>query len=262
MLSQILTDKSHVVGQIYLIENAGQNKRYVGQTVSHRKNHEKYRPFGYEGRFKDHISEAICNTKKKQCSYLNNAIRLYGKDAFTVSLLHTCSLSKLDSMEQFYIEKYGTLYPNGYNLTVGGKVFKQVETADVNPTLPQASPKKRGGCIERTPETRKKMSQSLRESLNSDNVRKQLMTRTQQQHLRNKLLKFKGVQLDTNDLEQYITNCYSAESGNYIQIKVSSKQANFVGKYETIETLRQRAIDFLNEVANESATLPNCSGNP
>jgi len=232
-----------------------------GQAVSHRKNHDKYRPFGYEGRFKDHISEAICNTKKKQCSYLNNAIRLYGKDAFTVSLLYTCPLSELDSMEQFYIEKYGTLYPNGYNLTVGGKVFKQVETSDVTPTTPQASPKKRGGCVERTPETRKKMSQSLRESLNSDDVRKQLMTRTQQQHLRIKLQKFKGVQLDTRNLAQYISVCYSTANGNYVQVKVDGKQTNFVGKYEMIETLKKRAIDFLTEVANGSATLPNCSGN-
>ena len=41
------------------------NKIYVGQAVTHRLNKNKYRYFGYEGRFKDHISEAINNTKKK-----------------------------------------------------------------------------------------------------------------------------------------------------------------------------------------------------
>lgn len=40
------------------------------------------------GRFYDHISEAINNTKNKQCMYLNNAIRKYGKDNFTCKLLY------------------------------------------------------------------------------------------------------------------------------------------------------------------------------
>ena len=124
-MSQIITDKSQVIGHIYLIERIGKkSKYYVGQSVSHRKNHGKYRPFGYEGRFRDHVSEALCNTKKKQCWYLNNAIRRYGKDAFNVSLLETCALTNMDEREQYYIQEYNSLYPNGYNLTTGGKYSK------------------------------------------------------------------------------------------------------------------------------------------
>ena len=63
-MNEILNDNSQVVGHIYLITNIQTNKQYVGQTLSHRKNKTKYRPFGYQGRFKDHISEAVCNTKK------------------------------------------------------------------------------------------------------------------------------------------------------------------------------------------------------
>ncbi|NBP57407.1 hypothetical protein EBU71_12900, partial [bacterium] len=96
-MDKILEDNSQVVGQIYLITNKQTNKQYVGQTLSHRKNHNKYRPFGYIGRFKDHISEALCNTKKKQCTYLNNAIRLYGKDEFTVELITVCPKEDLDT---------------------------------------------------------------------------------------------------------------------------------------------------------------------
>ena len=62
-MNEILHNNSQVVGQIYLIKNTITNKNYVGQTLSHRKNHNKYRPFGFIGRFKDHIGEAICNTK-------------------------------------------------------------------------------------------------------------------------------------------------------------------------------------------------------
>ena len=69
-MDEILDDNSKVIGHIYLITCTETNKYYVGQTLSHRKNRNKYRPFGYQGRFKDHISEALCNTKKKQCTYL------------------------------------------------------------------------------------------------------------------------------------------------------------------------------------------------
>ena len=81
-MNEILIDNTQVKGHIYVITNISTNKQYVGKTLSHRKNHNKYRPFGYIGRFKDHISEALCNTKKKQCNYLNNSIRQYGKDQF------------------------------------------------------------------------------------------------------------------------------------------------------------------------------------
>ena len=64
--TQILTDKTKVYGLIYQITNTENNMKYVGQTVSHRKNKDRYRPFGILGRFKDHVSEAINNTKKKQ----------------------------------------------------------------------------------------------------------------------------------------------------------------------------------------------------
>ena len=67
-MTDILLDNSNVVGHIYKITNIKTNKIYIGQTLSHRKNRGKYRPFGYEGRFKDHLSEALCNSKKKQCT--------------------------------------------------------------------------------------------------------------------------------------------------------------------------------------------------
>lgn len=118
-----LNEKHKVKCHIYKMTNLKNDKEYVGQTVTHRKNHNKYRPFGYNGRFNDHISEAINNTKDKQCTYLNNAIRKYGRDNFEVELITTCSLKDADETEKEYISKYGTLYPNGYNLTIGGKML-------------------------------------------------------------------------------------------------------------------------------------------
>lgn len=253
-MSAILNDKTSIIGHIYLITNTNNNKYYVGQTLSHRKNKGKYRPFGYEGRFKDHISEAICNTKKKQCTYLNNAIRKYGKEAFSVKLITTCPIKELDTMEEKYIKDYNSLYPNGYNLTVGGKVFKN-NIIDIQPTNPSNNPKKRGGCKQRTSDTRTKMSESLKVICNTAEAKLEQMKRSQLQHNKSKLLKFKNVIINSSNLDQYI-NIINSKSGKYIRININGVKTLFVGKYDTIDTLKEKALNFLNSLVN-SATLPN-----
>jgi hypothetical protein len=260
-MSVILTDPSSIVGHIYVIETSATDKVYVGQTLSHRKNHGKYRPFGYEGRFRDHISEALCNTKKKQCTYLNNAIRLYGKDAFSVSLIETCAVADLDAREQHYIAQYKSMYPSGYNLTCGGKVFRAAEASDVTPTIPLNAPRSRGGCTERSVETRAKMSIASKKALESEDARKSVMKRTQIQHMERKLELCKGAEVDMLNLDKYIRIVKSKSAGEFVRVILGKQEVSFVGKYDTIDSLKQRAVEFLKAV-NQSATLPNCSGNP
>ena len=79
MENQPIIDKDDVFkikGEIYKITNTTNGKCYIGQTRSHRLNHNKYRQFGYLGRFKDHIHEAN-SSKKNQCRYLNSSILKY-----------------------------------------------------------------------------------------------------------------------------------------------------------------------------------------
>lgn len=109
--------------EIYKIKNTINNKEYIGQAVSHILNHNRYRPYGMEGRFKQHISEAY-SSKKNQCFYLNNAIKKYGSDKFVLELLHVCSIKDADNIESNEIIKNNSLYPNGYNLNTGGRSFK------------------------------------------------------------------------------------------------------------------------------------------
>ncbi len=254
MENDVLDDKTNVKGQIYIITNTRTNKKYIGQTVTHRKNHGKYRPFGYAGRFKDHMSEAICNTKKKQCRYLNNAIRHYGKDAFVVSLITTCKLEELDDLETQYIDEYKTLYPNGYNLTPGGKTLEHHNNG-VEP-LNTTSPGKRGGCIARTEETRKKISEQLCKVLGTDKNRKRQMGLTKEQHKAQKYDKFKNEIIDLNNLDKYLyTKHYKGTP--FVVVKVNGKQTSFVGKYQTFEELQQQATQFLKDIANLSATSSN-----
>lgn len=122
-LSKIIIDNpTERYCEIYKIINISNGKIYVGQAVSHILNHKRYRPYGHEGRFRCHISEAF-STKKNQSHYLNNAIRKYGVDDFVVELIEYCEIDKSDERESYYIKELNSLYPNGYNLKNGGNVF-------------------------------------------------------------------------------------------------------------------------------------------
>lgn len=118
----ILDEPTNRYCEIYKIVNLSNNKIYVGQAVSHILNHKKYRPYGHEGRFRCHISE-VFSTKKNQSHYLNNAIRKYGVEDFVVEIIECCEIKDADERETHYIKEFNSLYPNGYNLKNGGKVF-------------------------------------------------------------------------------------------------------------------------------------------
>ena len=118
----ILDEPTNRYCEIYKIVNLSTDKIYVGQAVSHILNHKKYRPYGHEGRFRCHISEAF-SSKKNQSHYLNNAIRKYGVENFVVELIECCEINDADEREIHYIKEFNSLYPNGYNLKNGGSVF-------------------------------------------------------------------------------------------------------------------------------------------
>jgi group I intron endonuclease len=120
--NEILDTPAERYCEIYKITNLTTGKIYVGQAVSHILNHKRYRPYGREGRFKCHISEAF-STKKNQSHYLNNAIRKYGVTSFIVDLIEYCELNEANDREIHYIKHHNSLYPNGYNLKNGGSVF-------------------------------------------------------------------------------------------------------------------------------------------
>jgi group I intron endonuclease len=118
----IIDDQNKRYCEIYKITNLTTDKIYVGQAVSHILNHKRYRPYGHEGRFRCHISEAF-STKKNQSHYLNNAIRKYGVADFVVELIECCEIKNADEKETHYIKEFNSLFPNGYNLKNGGNVF-------------------------------------------------------------------------------------------------------------------------------------------
>jgi hypothetical protein len=245
-----------VTGEIYKITNVVTNKHYIGQTRSHRLNHEKYRPFGYIGRFKDHISETYSN-KKNTCKYLNSSIAKYGKERFICELIIRCGLEELDNYESQYIIEYNSKYPNGYNLTDGGQKRGNKKGVKINLTqnefvavdkISHEDPhwfRKRP----RSDETKQKISDKIKIALNTETHLNKMMKLVQNQHLEKKFEIMKGVEFDQCNLDQYISILNNKNGSKYIQIAFDKKRrVSFVGKHESIEHTKERAIQFMREL--------------
>jgi len=92
------------MGYIYSITNKINFKRYIGQTLN--KN--------VHDRWKQHFK------KESNCRYLKYALLKYGKDSFHFEIVFTCENKDLDYYEKYYMEKFNTLVPYGYNLREAG----------------------------------------------------------------------------------------------------------------------------------------------
>jgi group I intron endonuclease len=98
------------MGYIYLIENNINKKKYVGQTIQ----------YDINKRWSTHrqVNKRFIGT----CLF--NAYKKYGIENFNFKIICICFDSDIDKFEEEYINKYNTLYPNGYNMIEGGKSRK------------------------------------------------------------------------------------------------------------------------------------------
>lgn len=87
--------------KVYLISNIENKKKYVGITK-----------FSIGERFLQHTRRGFV---------LTEAIKKYGEKKFIVKLIEESeTVERVYELEQYYIKKYNTKVPNGYNLTDGG----------------------------------------------------------------------------------------------------------------------------------------------
>jgi group I intron endonuclease len=261
-IDKIHDNKDYVLGEVYKIVNKVDAKAYIGQTVSHRLNHGRYRPFGYMRRFKSHVSEAMCNRKKHQCSCLANAIRKHGVDNFEVHLLQRCVLDEVDDIETQLITQLNTMHPHGYNLAPGGKVKVARTTTDFERCEVDYTPQHRSAP--RSEETRAKIGAAVRE-YREENVEETEGMYQALKEARNesKLLKFADVVLQ-DPLEQYI-HLQTHGGVPCAVVKVDGIRTSFYSKYETYEESKNRALDFLNQVRMNqlsSCDTAKLTGNP
>ena len=69
------------------------------------------------------FSEHCCHP----CTLIYDAVKKYGKENFSIELIEDNIPKELiDEKERYYIIKYNTLKPNGYNLSTGGISNKDV----------------------------------------------------------------------------------------------------------------------------------------
>jgi group I intron endonuclease len=137
--------------KIYLITNLKNNKQYVGITK-----------FSLEERFCQHIKRGFI---------LTEAIRKYGKDLFSIELIEEVETAeRAYELEIFYIEKYNTKSPNGYNLTDGGDgIFGWEATEEYrkecSERVKELHKQKKVGMYgkKHTEQTREKMKESAKE---------------------------------------------------------------------------------------------------
>lgn len=89
------------------------NKSYIGQTV---------------GTLKERAKNLISGNGYKKCSLFWKAINKYGFLKFKVEILEEVPIENLNKREIFYIDKFNSISPNGYNLAIGGSggVTKEV----------------------------------------------------------------------------------------------------------------------------------------
>lgn len=92
--------------EIYLIDNTVNNKVYIGVTT-----------IGLHDRWSCHKSCA-----RNGISYpLYDDMRKFGEDKFSIHLIDSADTKELGEMLEIkYVEKFCSIYPNGYNLTEGG----------------------------------------------------------------------------------------------------------------------------------------------
>lgn len=83
---------------IYKIENLLNHKIYIGQSIH------------IEKRWQQH-----CQLSAD--SVIAKAIQKYGKQNFSFQILEECDQEQLDEKELYYIKKYNSIVPNGYNIT-------------------------------------------------------------------------------------------------------------------------------------------------
>ncbi|MBU3588178.1 GIY-YIG nuclease family protein [Polynucleobacter sp. 31A-FELB] len=95
------------IGIIYKINNTVNGKCYVGLTDGDLKTRWKQHRMGI-------------HTGNQHGDGLLAAFREFGTEAFTIDVIEKSSVRFLGERESFYIAKYNSLAPNGYNLNDGG----------------------------------------------------------------------------------------------------------------------------------------------
>ena len=139
---QKITKLCKIMYTVYLRTNTANGMQYVGQTGD------------FKGR--NYQWNSLKATYGNQ--YINNDKAKYGPDAFETTILAEVeSREEAWKLEEHYIKELNTLYPNGYNISKGGKC-----TGDANKGK------------HHTEDTKRKMSEAHKGVLKSEETKRKL----------------------------------------------------------------------------------------
>jgi hypothetical protein len=188
---------------------------------------------------------------------LNNAIRKNGKDVFKVDLIKYCKVEELDLLEKQYITEYKTLFPDGYNLTNGGKT-QYVKLVQNNQELNEFKKRGRNFGYKHENKTKEKMSQRLKKLCDNETV-KTRMKETMKQYYDDQKAKIISTYNLDDENDKYIKEVKNKTTGklyNYI-IKINGRKLTLATQNETLEQKYNR----LNAILEKAKVLRNKSKN-
>lgn len=93
---------------IYKFTNKITGESYVGASINIQK------------RYNAHKNRYGHNSKCREHSYFHDKLEEYGFSNFDFEVLEECNKEQLTEKEQFYIKKFDTVFPRGYNVSIGG----------------------------------------------------------------------------------------------------------------------------------------------
>jgi group I intron endonuclease len=208
--------------KIYLIINLENLKKYIGITK-----------YSLEERFYQHIKRGFL---------LTEAIKKYGKEKFSIELIEEVeSPERAYELEIFYIKKYNTKAPFGYNLTDGGDgIFGW-----------QPSDEYRKECSERAKELHKNKKVGMYGKKHNDETKRKMSeaSKGNKNCLGRILSEETKLKISTSNKGKTVSESTKKKiSENHYDI--SGEKNPMYGKKhspETIEKIRQKALERKNK---------------
>jgi group I intron endonuclease len=226
------------MGYIYLVTNKVNGKQYVGQTICD----------DIEKRWKCHKNV----DKNTLGRYLYNAYTKHGIENFDFKVICVCFDEDCDRYEEDYIQKFGTIVPDGYNLRAGGNNSKH--HPETLKKMSEALKGRKPPPI--TEETRKKKSESMK-GIKNPNYGKP-MSEEQKKKLSDSHKARKFQRNDSKPIVMHSNSLKNLDKGRQSlrrEVSQYSIEGVFIAKYKNL-TEAANAVNgsksSINKVCNEN----------
>lgn len=218
------------VGQLYEIRHIASQKAYIGLN-------------------KTTLYDRLCAHIKPSsgCIYIRNALRKHGLAAFTVQVIDSdVPLSELPDLENKRITERRTLYPDGYNICLGGKTspmhseqvrakqkatrathesrMKQSKASKESQSRPSVIAKKRAAMIATSKTNKEKRSTSATIAMNKPDVKE----------------KHREAMKTSHNTDQYRKNASVAQKINQNRPEVAKKKGDAIRNAHTNAEVKER----------------------